>query len=90
MVLVAPDLRNSEAGATVVRKERDPYELVCQAPKTGGRSDRIHGARLTRVFVRVRPTGRLLKDLKEKARGCVAAWCTDCKVASEYEIVDAE
>lgn len=71
-------------------KPRDPHELVCQAPKRRpfGRTNAVHGKRLSRVDRPVRPTRRLLRDLSDVREGCTAAWCDNCGVASEYEYVD--
>lgn len=100
---MAPNRPNGREGALslvpgsamrISRKRRHPNEITCQAPRRTrhARSDSVCGKRLHRAARPVEPTLRLLADIGEadQAAGCVASWCKDCGVASEYRYVNLE
>ena len=63
-------------------------ELRCQVEVTVNATRRRCAKRISAVARPVRPTGRILRDLRERRPDAVAAWCPSCKRVSEFEYVE--
>lgn len=64
-------------------------DLLCRAPHPSPRYQglRIHGARIGTIPFVARPTGRILDREEDVRPGFVPAFCSQCKLITEYEVL---
>lgn len=69
-------------------------DLVCRAPHPSGGKvarfrERLHLVRIgPRLPFHVKPTGRILDDERDARTGMIAAYCSECRLFTEYEITE--